>query len=126
MSTSPLLMSAQLARERWTIGALDAWLIDGGSTPPWPGAQVWRVWLPRDKAARLVSELVAERAAVRLAAQFEARGVYLYLWPVAYVRGLAWLLWSYSAGAALIDPSSVPGGGAWACGKALARLLSKR
>src|SRR5437762_1609407 len=73
LSTSPLLKSSQLARERWAKDdALAAWLSDVGASEPWYGAVIWRLWLPREHAARLLADLDRYAVPVRLAASFRS------------------------------------------------------
>jgi|FLYN01.1.fsa_nt_gi hypothetical protein len=113
-------------------GALAAWLGEAADRP-WYGAVIWRVHLDRASARILLLDLARHARRARVLGVLDATGVWLYLWqppcpPLAGGfggcpgPGLGWLLAAYS-GAALVNADQVRGGPAWACGKALARLL---
>src|SRR5262245_15899882 len=105
LSISP----AQLARERWSEDdPLARWFSEAGATEPWYGATSWRLWLPRKLASELLADLDRHAIPVRLAADLDTRGVYLYIWSLMPNPALQWLLRSYSAGASLIAPQDIP------------------
>jgi hypothetical protein len=105
--------------------AMAPWL-DASCAVPSGGTLIWQLWLPREVAARLLSDLDRHAIAARLAGEIEERGVWLYVWPSMPNPSLQWLLRSYAPGAALVsaDTPGVGAGSCWACGKALARLLA--
>lgn len=119
----------QLARELVHPEAAERMLADLGLKAAWYGAQIWRLWLPRERASQLLADLDRLALTPRLAGVFEARGVTLYLWP-RYENpdpAFRWLLRTYSAGAVLVEADAVRCGGApWAAGRALRRLLRPR
>lgn len=103
---------------------LAAWL--DGAARPWYGAIIWRLWLDRVGARKLLADLMAHTVPVRVAGVVDAKGVWIYLWPTADSnQRLGWLLSSYD-GATIISMDQIHDGAIWACGRALAGLLGFR
>ena len=104
--------------------ALTAWLND---TPqPSTIAIIWRLWLPYARAAALLAELHRTGAPVSVMGLLGACGVRLYLWQHAIAPGLSDQLLTYDPSAILVDAEQIEGGPAWACGRALMRLVAAR
>lgn len=104
--------------------ALAAWL--DGAMQPSAIAIIWRLWLPHARAAALLAELHRAGAPVSAMGLIGESGVQLYLWQHAIAPGLSEQLLTYDSTAMLVDAEQIESGPAWACGRALVRLLAAR
>jgi len=104
--------------------ALAAWL--NGATQPSAMAMIWRLWLPYPRAAALLAELHNAGAPISATGLPGECGVCLYLWQYAIAPEFSDQLLTYDPSAILVDAEQIEGGPAWACGRALMRLLAAR
>ena len=104
--------------------ALAAWL--NGAPQPSAMAMIWRLWLPYPRAAALLAELHNAGAPISATGLIGECGVRLYLWQQASAPGLSDQLLTYDPTAMVVDAEQIESGPAWACGRALMRLLAAR
>ena len=104
--------------------ALAAWL--DGARQPGGIAVMWRLWLTYPQANALLADLRQLRLPISVMGVLDERWVWLYLWQHRLLPDLEQLLLTYDTSAMLVDPQQIDGRPAWACGRALVRLVAAR
>ena len=104
--------------------SLAAWL--PGVHQPGGIAIMWRVWLTYLQANALLTELQLVQPPLSVMGVVDERWMWLSLWQHRLLPDLEPLLLTYSPSAMLVDPQQIEGGPAWACGRALLRLVAAR
>ena len=104
--------------------ALAAWLKD--AQQPGDIAIMWRVWLTYPQANALLADLRQLQLPISVMGVVDERWMWLYLWQHRLLPDLEPLLLTYNPSALLVDPQQIDGRPAWACGRALVRLVAAR
>ena len=104
--------------------ALAAWL--DGARQPGGIAVMWRLWLTYPRASALLAELRQLQLPISVMGVVDERWMWLYLWQHRILPDLEPLLLTYDPSAMPVDPQQIEGGPAWACGRALLRLVAAR
>ena len=104
--------------------ALAAWL--DGAHQPGGIAIMWRMWLTYPQSNALLEELRQLQLPISVMGVVDERWMWLYLWQHRLLPNLEPLLLAYNPSAMLVDPQQIDGRPAWACGRALLRLVAGR
>ena len=104
--------------------ALAAWL--PGAQQPGGIAAMWRVWLTYPQANALLADLRQLQLPISVMGVIDERWMWLYLWQHRLLPDLEPLLLTYDPSAMQVDPQQIECRSAWACGRALLRLVAAR
>ena len=97
-----------------------------GARQPGGIAIMWRVWLTYSQANALLAELRQLQLPLSVMGVIDERWMWLYLWQHRLLPDLEPLLLTYDPSAMPVDPQQIDGRPAWACGRALVRLVAAR
>ena len=104
--------------------ALAAWL--NGARQPGGIAVMWQLWLAYPQANALLAEMRQLQLPLSVMGVINERWMWLYLWQHRLLPDLEPLLLTCDPSAMPVDPQQIDGRPAWACGRALVRLVAAR